>query len=114
MASQPLTPFQKKMCAAAEDLLKTTPLTGLGWRPDGPVGMSHSERNKVFIVHVKGPSELGLLTAHVWFDDVNEKEGTFKVRQQVMFAGRSGKPNGEDDDCAQIFWGGSLGFRYPL
>ena len=115
MASKPLTPFQEKICTAAARHLTHSPFIGLGFKSEGPVGMSHSESNKVFIVHFKGMSKLGLLSLHVWFEDVDEKKGTFKMHDQVTFAGKFGGLNaGEEDYAAQLFWGGSLGFRYVI
>lgn len=110
-----LSPFQKRMLADANKLLASTTLAQLKWNPEGPVQISESKGEKVVVLHFRGSSDFGFLTVHVWFDDVNETKSTFKIRRQILFAGRNGELKASEDDHApQIFWGGSLGWRCPI
>ena len=114
--AQNITPLQKRMAAAIPDLLKNTPFVRGGWIPDDcPPGMSESTANKLFAFHIKGETALGPITLHVFFDDVDKKKGTFKIRRQVLFTGTNGELEpGQEDHCPQVFWGGSLGWRVAI
>ncbi len=110
------TPLQKRMLVAAGELLKSSQFARGGWIPDGsPPCISESKLDKTVAFHISGLTALGPIMLNIFFNDVDEAEGTFKVNPQIIFAGRNGKLEpGQDDYCPQIFWGGSLGWRVPF